>query len=309
MDSPLSLDALRVLDAIDREGSFAGAARRLHRVPSAITYTVQRLEEDLGVALFDRSGHRAQLTEAGRLVLTRGRSLTAGVDALRAAARSLAEGWEPRLTITFDSLLQRAPLVELIETFSRSHGEVAVTVTEEVLDGHWDALESGRAELAVGAVGTPPRGIATAPLPSPRWLLVCAPDHPATRLPSPVSSDALSAFTSVVAADSARQRAARTVGVFADQPNIAVPHLEWKLALHRAGTGVGWAPAHQVADDLAAGRLVALTPREPRPVEATSIAWRRGARGRALQWFRERLCTADAGSALVPASDGSERAP
>jgi len=60
----LSLDALLVLDAIARKGSFAAAAEELHRVPSAITYTVQKLEQDLDVQLFDRSGHRARLTRA-----------------------------------------------------------------------------------------------------------------------------------------------------------------------------------------------------------------------------------------------------
>lgn len=52
----LTLDALQVLDAIERRGSFAAAAEALFRVPSAITYTVQKLEQDLTVPLFDRSG-------------------------------------------------------------------------------------------------------------------------------------------------------------------------------------------------------------------------------------------------------------
>ena len=52
----LSLDALSVLDTIDRKGSFAAAAEELHRVPSAITYQVQKLEQDLDVLLFDRRG-------------------------------------------------------------------------------------------------------------------------------------------------------------------------------------------------------------------------------------------------------------
>ena len=44
----LSLDALRTLEAIAEYGSFAGAANALHRVPSALTYTIQKLEADLG---------------------------------------------------------------------------------------------------------------------------------------------------------------------------------------------------------------------------------------------------------------------
>ena len=62
MHTAITIDALKVLDAIDRKGSFAGAANELFRVPSAISYTVQKLEEDLSVAIFDRTGHRAALT-------------------------------------------------------------------------------------------------------------------------------------------------------------------------------------------------------------------------------------------------------
>src|SRR3569832_470051 len=61
----LTLESLRILDAIDRKGSFAAAALALDRVPSALTYTVRKLEEDLDVLLIDRRGHRAKLTLAG----------------------------------------------------------------------------------------------------------------------------------------------------------------------------------------------------------------------------------------------------
>lgn len=57
----LTLEALRVMDAIDRRGSFAAAADELGRVPSALSYTMQKLEEELDVVLFDRSGHRTKI--------------------------------------------------------------------------------------------------------------------------------------------------------------------------------------------------------------------------------------------------------
>ena len=55
----LSLDALTALDAIARQGSFAAAAKELHRVPSALSYTIQKMEDDLGVRLFDRTARKA----------------------------------------------------------------------------------------------------------------------------------------------------------------------------------------------------------------------------------------------------------
>ena len=69
----LTLDALAVLDAIDRRGSFARAAEELGRATSSLTYAVQQLEAELDVLLFDRSGHRARFTPAGRVLLEEGR--------------------------------------------------------------------------------------------------------------------------------------------------------------------------------------------------------------------------------------------
>lgn len=76
----LTLEALRVMDAIDRRGSFAAAADELGRVPSALSYTMQKLEEELDVVLFDRSGHRTKFTNVGRMLLERGRVLLEAAD-------------------------------------------------------------------------------------------------------------------------------------------------------------------------------------------------------------------------------------
>lgn len=68
----LTLDAIEI---IDRGGSFAAAAESLHKVPSTISYTVAKLEEQLGFQLFVRRGPRATLTPAGRELLSEGRWL------------------------------------------------------------------------------------------------------------------------------------------------------------------------------------------------------------------------------------------
>src|ERR1700709_2065518 len=100
----LSLDALLVLDAIARKGSFAAAAEELFRVPSAITYTVQKLEQDLGVALFDRSGHRAELTEAGKELLREGRQLLRAAGELESRVKRVSTGCESGLRIAISDL-------------------------------------------------------------------------------------------------------------------------------------------------------------------------------------------------------------
>ena len=54
------LDVLVILDALDKEGSFAAASAKLYKTPSALSYTIHKLESDLNIQLLDRSGHRAR---------------------------------------------------------------------------------------------------------------------------------------------------------------------------------------------------------------------------------------------------------
>ena len=101
----LTLEALHILDAINHHGSFAAAASALDRVPSALTYSVRKLEEDLDVLLFDRRGHRAKLTPAGLELLTEGRHLLRAAQELEQRVKHIATGWEAELRIVMDSII------------------------------------------------------------------------------------------------------------------------------------------------------------------------------------------------------------
>src|SRR5215467_9805585 len=113
----LSLDSLQVIDAIDRKGSFAAAAEDLHRVPSAVTYSVRQLEEGLGIELFDRSGHRAVLTDAGRELLNEGRRLLQAAADLECRVQQVAKGWESELRIAVDTVIGLDRLYGLVAEF------------------------------------------------------------------------------------------------------------------------------------------------------------------------------------------------
>jgi DNA-binding transcriptional LysR family regulator len=104
----LSLDAIEIIDAIDRGGSFAAAAEALHKVPSTISYTVSKLEEQLGFDLFARRGPRVSLTPAGRELLTEGRWLLRSAADLESRLRRIATGYESELRLVHDSLLPAA---------------------------------------------------------------------------------------------------------------------------------------------------------------------------------------------------------
>jgi DNA-binding transcriptional LysR family regulator len=287
----LSLDALQVLDAIDRKGSFAAAADELHRVPSAITYSVRQLEDALGLALFDRSGNRAVLTEAGRALLAEGRRLLQAAADLECRVQQVARGWESELRIALDTLIAPRKLFALVEAFYAEASGTRLQVLHEVLGGTWDALASGRADLAIGATGTPPpgRSYGVKRLGHVERVFVAAPFHPIIREPQPLSDATIQRFRAVSVADSSRLLPARTLGLLSGQDTLTVPSIDAKAAAHVAGLGVGFLPRWIAEREAAAGTLRILPVAAEPPAVEVSFAWRAGQEGRALQWFTKRL--------------------
>ena len=90
-------------------------------------------------------------------------------------------------------------------------------------------------------------------------------------------------------ADSARTLSERTVGLLAGQPRITVPSMPAKIACQVAGLGHGFLPRACITEELKRGTLVELATEEPRPPEAFWLAWKTGAQGQALRWWRERM--------------------
>lgn len=287
----LSLDALLVLDAIARKGSFAAAADELHRVPSAITYAVQKLEQDLDVLLFDRRGHRATPTAAGRELLDEGRHLLRAAEALEARVKRVATGWEAELKIACDDIIPPRAMLDLAAEFCGGERGTRLRLLTEVLGGCWDALMTGRADLVIGAPGDGPAGggYTTRPLGEVEWVFAVAPGHPLARLPEPLGSNDILAHRMVTVADSSRNLPPRTTGLLSGQETLTVDDLHAKLLAQRMGLGVGNLPRHLAEEEAAAGRLVIKRTEEPRVNTALYFAWRTGHQGKALQWFVRHL--------------------
>lgn len=286
----ITLDALQTLDAIARRHSFAAAAQELHRVPSAVSYTINKLEEDLGVELFDRSRRKAELTAIGRLVLEQGRHIIKAAEELTALARQAADGWEVELRICIDSVLTCEPVYALIEEFQRIQPKTEIRLSEEVLGGSWEALSDDRCDLVIGAAGEAPvSGVVLHPLGQVNFEFAVAADHPLTQLPVPLPVSAIQDYPTVIVADSSRRLPARSSGLLDGRSRLVVPSIDHKIAAQCKGLGVGYLPIHRIKQELAEGRLALLTLDVPRPPGDISVAWQRSNKGKGLKWFISQL--------------------
>ncbi len=288
----ISLEILQVLDAIDQHGSFSAAAEALHRVPSALSHAVAKLESDLGIALFIREGRRAMLNEAGQTLLADGRHLLRSAAELERRVQRIATGWEAELRIAIDAMIPIERIYPLLESFYAAGHSTQIRLGNEVLGGTWDALATDRADLVIGAPGDMPArsGIACRPLCQHSGLLfVVAPQHPLASHPEPIPSSELLRHRAVVIADTSRELAARNFGLIDGQATLRVPDIRAKASAQAAGLGIGHLPRWLAAQEIAAGRLIEKRLDESRPPLPLHIAWRNRQIGKALQWFLERL--------------------
>ena len=297
----LSRDALQTVDTIARRGSFAAAAKELFRVPSTISYTVTKLEEDLGVQLFERFGPRVALTPAGEELLKEGRYLLKAAGDLESRVRRVASGWETELTIAMDSMLSPAGLLPDIQAFYEIADQTRLRIRKEELSGTWEALLDRRADLLIGAAGEGPSGggYTAEPLGTVSFVFVVAPSHPLAAVEHPLGKADLSHCRAVSVADSARLLQARTIGLLFGQDTLSVPDMQTKYQFQRAGIGFGFLPEGWVRDDIARGLLVEKAVEESKPDETLYMAWRSGETGTALKWWKERLRAANPLAAML----------
>lgn len=286
----LTLEAIELVDAIARHGSFAAAAERLHKVPSTISYAVAKLEEQLDFPLFIRNGPRVALTPAGEEMLRQGRWLLDGARQLESRMRQVATGFESDLRLVHDSLIPTSALAQDICAFEDLHCGTRLRIGSETLTGTWEALRDGRADIVVAAGEGPAGGGYKAVSVGQLEFVFCvAPTHPLALLQRTLVRDDLLQHTAIVVGDGARALSDRTVGLLPGQHRITVPSMQAKIALQAAAIGHGFLPRACIRTELQRGQLVECAVEEPRPPEGFWLAWKPGHAGRALTWWSTRL--------------------
>lgn len=291
MSSRLTLEALEVLDAIDRKGSFAAAAAALYRVPSAITYSVQKLEQDLGVSLFHKEGRRSVLSPAGRVLLEQGRELLLAAERLVETTRQVDSGWESCLNIAVDSILEPGRIYSLLEAFYQLRPGIEINLYEEVLGGSLESVLEGRADLALGVSESTAsfQGLRSAPIMQVQWLFAVAANHPlATHKGALVEAD-IRQYRAIVVRDSSRHMPPRTARVLDQQAALRVATMQQKIDAQLRGLGVGYLPAHRIQPQLQGGELLAMPLAEAVPNSSLYLVWKANNKGKALQWMVQKF--------------------
>jgi LysR family transcriptional regulator, transcription activator of glutamate synthase operon len=296
----MDLRQLRYFDAVARARSFTAAALELHVAQSALSQQVAKLERELGVELLRRTSRKVEVTEAGELVLTRGRRALAEAQAIRAdldALRGLVRG---RLRIGGVPPVSGLHPAALIAEFGRRHPGVDITIREEVAAQLLAELADGRLDLVLALVdpATLPPELTGQRLLDEELVLILAPGHPlARRRRIPHTALAGEPLVAYGTGSALRAELERLV----DQPHVIAEanELATLRELVALGLGVTLMPAAVMA--ATPPDVLAVRPLSPRVRVPVAMLWRPfEAPTPAAAAFRDHVLAAVASHAKMP---------
>jgi len=290
-----TLDQLRVFIAVIEHGGFAHAARALHRTQSVISYTIANLEEQLNIALLDRSTRKPTLTEAGKVLLADARAVTAKVDGMRSRAKALGLGLEAELSLVVDVMFPSCLLVSTLELFQREFPTVGLRLHTEALGAVQQLVIDGRCQLGVaGMAAVTPPNIERHAAGYARMLPVCAPFHPLAAIEGTIPTAVLREHLQLVVTDRSPLTEGKDFGVLGLR-DWRLGDLGSKHALLLGGLGWGNMPESMVARDLAEGRLQHIHPQDGDDLKYPLFVIHRSddELGPAGKWLRQRFIGLD----------------
>ncbi|MDX9874555.1 MAG: LysR family transcriptional regulator [Spongiibacteraceae bacterium] len=255
----VTLEQWAVLKAVVEEGSYARAAEALNRSQSSVSYTLRALQEQLPVKVLRLEGRKAQLTEAGAVLLRRAGVLLEEACNLDALATNLAQGWEAEVRLAVEIIFPTCVLLDALARFAPESRSTRVQLLETVLSGTHEALLRREADLAI--IANIPPGFLGQPLLAIEFIAVAHPEHPLHQLGRELTGHDLQGHRQLVIRDSGLKRKVDAGWLGAEQ-RWTVSNLRTSIDAVGHGLGFAWLPREHIRPELAAGRLKPLPLRE-----------------------------------------------
>lgn len=236
---------LRYFLTIAETGSFSKAAERLYLSQPSLSTGIKKLEQELGVSLFERGGRRTVLTPAGRAFQAKAMAI---MGQYQAALKELKGFYDrPSLRVGVLSTLRVAELATLVSTFQHHHPHVTIELHDGTLTQLRDTLEQGEVDVALTVLADRDDPHLSTVLFRQKLLLALPQTHPlAQRASIRLAELDGQPFIDRVNCEFYEQEC-QILAAADVQPNIVyrASHEEWVIALIEAGLGVSIMPHWQ----------------------------------------------------------------
>lgn len=256
MKEPLvTLDQWYIFKVVVEQGSFQGAADRLIKSQSSISYAIQKMQENLGVRLFEQQGRRAVVTQVGKQMLQRADELLAQASSIEQLAGEYSAGWEPLLKVMTTQLFPQHLLTEVLGLFAQQCTVTSIDFQQGSLSGVTDAAIYGTADLIINS--HIPTGFTGEKLCHAQLSRVVHYQHPLALLNRPLQLAELKQYAQIVVSDSSAHRS-MDAGWLGSAQRWTVKSFHESLNLVKSGLGHATLPISRIQTELSHGELVEL---------------------------------------------------
>ncbi|MCL1143099.1 LysR family transcriptional regulator [Shewanella gaetbuli] len=250
----IDVDAFHVIQVLVEEGSFAKASERLHKAQSAVSYQVKKLEQHLGVTLFNRDKYRAELTPEGHVILAEGQRLLQHLANIEHLATRFSDGWEPKLQLVIDGALPMEPIMSALKRMAEHNIPTKIQLNMEFLGGVQHRFERDGADLMLVKDYNAGPNYHPKSLPTITSLLVASAFHPLASMQG-VSLSELQQHVELTIEDSSPHRNLRDEMQFGGDKVFYLSGFMMKKNALLNGLGFGWMPDFLITEELQSGEL------------------------------------------------------
>lgn len=281
-----SQSSLELVDTVARLESFTAAAEILHKVPSAVSYSIRQIEQELDVVLFRRLPRKVELTLAGELFLKQARVMLRQMEETKAQTRRAAQGWQKTLKLTLDNVVKLEHLKPLIERFYLTFPHAELQINMEVFNGSWEAISQGRADIVIGATSAIPVGgdFEVKDMGVLDWAFVMSPAHPCVRQQN-LDESFVSQFPAICLDDTSSILPKRHTVHYPKQRRLLLPNWYSAIECLKHGVGVGYMPRHIAQPLITEGLLVEKVLPEEKPRSQCCLVWRKDDSHKMIEWM------------------------
>lgn len=246
MQINLSMRDIDTTLVLGRTLNFRQAAAQLHLSQSALSTQVQRIEESLGVKLFDRTTRTVRLTAAGEVFMQQAAALQVAFRDAIAAVSGIASAEHGQVSVAALPSLAARLLPRVLMAYRQAHPQVALKVRDTLSGPAFDLVRAGEVDFALTAADPQHADLHYVPLMSDSFILLIPQAHPLAKSRGPLrwADTASAAHVSMVHPSSVRQY---TEWAFLQNrirftPDFEAEHLTTIVAMVECGFGVAALP-------------------------------------------------------------------
>ncbi|RDV24452.1 LysR family transcriptional regulator [Alteromonas aestuariivivens] len=247
-----TLEQWRMFKAVVDAGGFNQAAQQVHKSQSSIHHAVQKLEQALGLSLFENDGRKVKLTETGELMLRRASFLLDEAQKIEAVASTLNTGVETQLRLAVDIIFPPELLYRVLSKVSQDFPLLRIEIMETVLNGANAMLKSDEVDIAISPFAYP-NGFSE-DLCAIEFVAVAHPEHPLHTQQRPISREDLKSHRQIVVRDSSSERKGEAGWLGAEQ-RWTVSHVRTSIDMICQGLGFAWLPVAIIQKQLQNNQL------------------------------------------------------